>query len=134
MKDHAQRQRRHDCEIRVARLATPAAVLPWCPRLARLDDIGVGGVDDDASDLARIVEPGVAPAPASIGRFVDADAGRDVAADAGGAHPHVDDVGIGVGNADGTDRTGSELTVGGLRAQAVQGSESLTLAQNGLAA
>lgn len=34
--NHAQRQRRHDCEIRVARLGTAAAVVRWRPSVARL--------------------------------------------------------------------------------------------------
>ena len=36
VKDHAQRQRRHDCQIRVARLATATAVPRWRPGFARL--------------------------------------------------------------------------------------------------
>ena len=36
VKNHAQRQRRHDCQIRAARLANAAAVLRWFPSFARL--------------------------------------------------------------------------------------------------
>src|SRR6185437_5354551 len=45
---------------------------------ARINDVGVGRVDDDAADAARLLEPGVLPRHAGVGGLVDAVA-HDVA-------------------------------------------------------
>ena len=46
-----------------------------------IDAIRIGGIDDDAADLARVFETDVGPGFARVGGFEDADAVRMLAAD-----------------------------------------------------
>ncbi len=68
------------------------------------NDIGIRGMDDDGADVACVFEADVGPGLSGIGRFVNAIAERNIAADARFAGAGVDHVGIGVSNGDGADR------------------------------
>ncbi len=75
-------------------------------------DVWILRMDADARDLARVFQAHVLPAPAAIGRFVDAVTVRDIAADRGLPGADVDDIGIRLGDGNGSDRTGPEVLVG----------------------
>src|SRR5262249_23985870 len=62
---------------------------------ARDDDVGVGGMDDDASDAAGFLESHARPRLARVGRLVDPVADRDVASDPRFASARPDDVVVG---------------------------------------
>ena len=55
-------------------------------------DVGIGGIDNDFADGARIVQANVLPGLAAVERLVNAVAVRNVAANAGFAGPHIKDV------------------------------------------
>jgi len=59
----------------------------------REGNVGILRMDDQLPDLT-VVLPDVRPRLAGIGRFVDAVAGRDVAANVGLARPDVNDAGV----------------------------------------
>src|SRR5262249_20215670 len=59
---------------------------PGVAERRHVDEVGVLRVDTDAGDVARLGEAEVLPAPAAVGRAVDAVAVGDVAADAALAH------------------------------------------------
>src|SRR5579884_2058562 len=63
-----------------------------------VDQVGIMGMDAHLGDVAGILQTEVYPGFARIGRFVDAIAMRDVAANSCLAHASVDDVGIGGGD------------------------------------
>src|SRR5205814_2451175 len=65
--------------------------------------IGILGVDPDLADVAGVLEPEVGPGLAAVGGAVDTVAVRDVATDAGLAHPGIDDVRVGCGHPDRAD-------------------------------
>jgi hypothetical protein len=65
-------------------------------------------MDADAGDVPGVVEADVLPRPAGVGRFPDAVAVRDVAADGLLAAPDVDDVRVGLADGDGADRAAEE--------------------------
>ena len=67
-------------------------------------DVGIARVDDDRSDVARVFQSDIVPGPAGVGRFVNAVAVRDVAAQTGFAAARIKNVGVGVGHRDGADR------------------------------
>ena len=68
-------------------------------RGADIDDVGVGGVDDNAGDAAGFVEAHVGPGGAGVGRFVDAVAHHVAVADGPGfAGADPDSFGIGGGD------------------------------------
>src|ERR1019366_10543052 len=67
-------------------------------------DVGIARVDDDRTDVARVLEADIRPGAAGVGRFVHAVTVRDVAAKAGFAAARVQYVGIGVRHRDGADR------------------------------
>ncbi len=77
-----------------------------------VDHVGIRRVDADAADLAGLAQADVAPAVAGVGRAVDADPRRDVAARAGRAGAGVDHVGVRGRHRHGADRAGLELLVG----------------------
>ena len=70
---------------------------------ADVDDVGVGGVDDDLCDLAGGVEAEVLPGDAGVGGLVDAVSVGCVAAKISFAGAYVDDVRVGVCDSDGAD-------------------------------
>src|SRR5207244_3452455 len=74
------------------------------------NDVGVFRIDDDGTDVARVFQSEVLPCLASVHRLVHAVAIADVAANAGLARTHIDDVVIGRGNGDAADRS-DRLTV-----------------------
>src|SRR5258708_12515534 len=65
-------------------------------------------MDDEAADLARVLQPGEVPGLSRVGRFVDALADGDIAPDAGGARSDVDDVRIRARDVHGTNGSGRE--------------------------
>ena len=69
-------------------------------------DIRVFRVDTHAADLPRIAQADMLPVFACVGRFVNAVAMRDVAANRRFAHPDVDHVGVRKRNVDRPDRAG----------------------------
>ncbi len=66
-------------------------------------DVGIFGIDDQASDGVGVAEADEFPGGSGVDGFVDAVAADDVAAHAGFAGADVDDVGIGLGDGDGAD-------------------------------
>ena len=86
-----------------------AAVLVGRPLVAGggdVDDVGVGGMDDDAGDGGCGLEPHVFPRLAGVGRLEDAQPGHGAAEDVGFARAGPDDVGIGHGDGQVTDGHG----------------------------
>ena len=77
-----------------------------------VDDVGIAGMDDNATDVVGVRETHVLPCFAAIDGFVDAVAIGSIAAHAGFAHAGVDDVGVGFGDRDRAHRAGVELAVG----------------------
>ena len=74
------------------------------PFRADVDDVGVGGMNDDAADAARLVEAEVSPRRAGVDRLVDAVAHHVAVANRpgfAGAGPH--GFGIGRGHGQGAD-------------------------------
>ena len=96
----------------VDRLEHPALrVLP--PDLAEgrhPGDVRVGGMQHDAVDVLRLLQPQVGPGLAAVERAVDAVADRDAVARVPLARAHPDDVRIGLVDGDGPDR-GHRLVV-----------------------
>ena len=74
-------------------------------------EIRVGGMDADSGDEAGLLESDVLPGLAGVGGLIHTVAVRDVAARAGGARPHVDDVRVGVGDGHRADRADVDLPV-----------------------
>jgi len=68
------------------------------------DDVGVLWIDEDAADLARVVETEMGPGLSCVGRLVHAVAVRNLRPHVGLAGADVDDVRVGRRNADRTDR------------------------------
>ena len=77
-----------------------------------VDQVGVLRVYADAPDLSAVAQADVAPAGAGVGRAVDADTRRYVAARAGRAGAGVDHIGVGGRHRQGADRADLELLVG----------------------
>src|SRR5205807_6734310 len=78
-----------------------AALLVRAPDVAEggdIDDVGVGGVDDDAADVLRVPQAHVLPGLAAVGRFVDAVAPGDAVAGVGLAGADPDHVGVRFGD------------------------------------
>ena len=75
------------------------------------DDVGIGRVDGDASDLLRLDESHGCPGLPRIARLVDAVTLGEVASHAGLAHAGVDDVGVRLGDGERADRAGPEVAV-----------------------
>src|SRR5262249_21968385 len=112
-----------------------AALLVRRPEVAQrrdVHDVGVLRVDDDAADVARLLETDVLPGLAAVGGLVHAVAPRDAVARVvlAGADPH--DVGVGRRHRDGTDAQGrlvvedrlpAVAAVGGLPDAAGRGAE-----------
>jgi hypothetical protein len=67
-------------------------------------NVRIGRMDANLADDLCVLEPGMRPRFASIGRSVNAVSLDDVAAEACLTHPGVDDVRVGGGDSDGTDR------------------------------
>src|SRR5690606_22354397 len=65
------------------------------PEGGHVDGLGILRVDSHAGDVARVLQAQVGPGVAAVVGAVDAIPGDDVAADAGLAHPDVDDVAVG---------------------------------------
>src|SRR4030095_13942580 len=66
------------------------------PNRTREDDVGIGGMDEDAADAAGLVEAGVRPGLAGVERLVDAVADHVAVANRPGfAGPGPDDAWIG---------------------------------------
>ena len=76
-----------------------------------VDQVGVPGVHRYLADLPRVTKPGVPPGFSGVGRHVQAVARRRVAPDASLAGADVDDVGIGGGDGDSTDRACGQVVV-----------------------
>jgi len=73
---------------------------------------GIAGVNADATDVLGCLETDVAPAPARIGRFVDAVAVGDIQPDGGFPSAGIDRVGIRGCHRERTDGSASQKTVG----------------------
>src|ERR1035441_10366347 len=67
-------------------------------------DVRIARVDDDRTDVARVLEADIRPGAAGVGGFVNSITVRDIAAKAGFAASRVQYVGIGVRHRDGADR------------------------------
>src|SRR5262249_44398622 len=76
-----------------------------------IDMIRVARMDPDTSDQARLSQANVLPGLASVGRAINAHTLGDVAAGAGRAGADIDDVRIGIGHRDRSDRASLELAV-----------------------
>ncbi len=74
------------------------------PQCRDIDQVGVLGMDAHFSDVSRASKAQVFPGFTCIGRFVDAIAMGDVAANGCFAHADIDDVGIGGGDCNRADR------------------------------
>ena len=70
-------------------------------------DIGIRRINNDLADRARIVQANVLPGLAAVQRLVDTIAVRDVAANAGFARPHVQDIVIGTRHCNAADGGGA---------------------------
>ena len=73
------------------------------PERRHENDVGVGGIDDDAANHLAVAQPGETPGLSGISRFVKAIAGGDVAANVDLARTCIDDFGIRWRHGDGTD-------------------------------
>src|SRR3982750_4680942 len=73
------------------------------PDDGRVYEVGVGRMNDDGADLARVAQPNDSPAPSCVRGFVDPLANGDVTANGLRARADVDDVGIGVGDVERAD-------------------------------
>jgi hypothetical protein len=67
-------------------------------------DVGIARVDDDCSDVTRVLEADILPSSAGVSRFVNAIAVRDVAPKAGFSAARIKHVRIGVRHRDGANR------------------------------
>ena len=74
------------------------------PQRADVDDVGIGRMDGEPGNAARLLQPHERPGPAGVGRLVDALPDGDVAADLTLAGTGPDDVGIGRGHPQRADR------------------------------
>ena len=77
-----------------------------------IGDIRIRRVNDNRSDVVRLLQADIAPGTPRIGGFVYAVAVRCVAAHAGLTHADIDRVGIGIRHCDGADRAGLEEAIG----------------------
>jgi len=66
-------------------------------------DVGIGGMDDNLADVARVFQSNVVPGLTAVVRTIDAIAEGDVAANAGFACADINYIGIGVGDRDAAD-------------------------------
>ena len=74
------------------------------PKGADVDDVGIGRMDGEPGNAPGLLQPHERPAPPRVGGLVDALSHRDVAADLPLASTRPDDVGVGHGHAQRTDR------------------------------
>src|SRR5260370_1325308 len=72
-------------------------------------NIGIGRMDDDLADVARVLQPDVVPGLAAVVRTIDAIAEGDVAANASLAGADVNHIRIGVGDRDAANGGGGLL-------------------------
>src|SRR6266699_6138027 len=72
-------------------------------------DVGIGGMNDDLADVARVSQPNVVPGLAAVVRTVNAIAEGDVATNAGFARADINYIGIGVRDRDAADGGGGLL-------------------------
>ncbi len=72
-------------------------------------NIGIGGMDNDGTDVASVFQSNVVPGFAAIVRAVDTVAKGNVAANAGFATAHIDHIGIGIGDSNGANGRGGLL-------------------------
>src|SRR5215471_5058298 len=82
------------------------------PEGGHIDEVGIGGMDTDAADVAACLKTAVRPGDAGVGRAVDAVTVGDVGANAALAHPGIDDVGVRRGDGQRTHRCSLEEAVG----------------------
>ena len=92
----------------VGGLEEPAllVVAPAAAHGADVDDVGILGVNDDLTDLERLLESHVLPCVAAVGALVDAVAPGDTVARVGLARADPDDVRVRGRDSDGTDGNG----------------------------
>ena len=76
---------------------------PGVAECSHQNDVRVARVNDQCADMARVFQSEVLPTLTTVGGFVDAVTIRDVAAQAGFAGSHVEDVVVSIGNSDGSD-------------------------------
>src|SRR6266581_1568385 len=69
-------------------------------------DVGIGGMNDDLADVARVFQPNVVPGLAGVVRTVNTITEGDVATNAGFARADINDIGIGVRDRDAADGGG----------------------------
>ena len=74
--------------------------VPGVAQCRDVDNVRVGGIDDDATDLLRPLEPPQLPRAPGIGRFINAGARRDGVARIFFSRAGVDDIGVGSSNRD----------------------------------
>src|SRR5262249_31314122 len=83
--------------------------------------VGIGRIDDDRGDLLGILEPGILPGLATIGRLVEPVADGEIGALQTFAGADVNDVGIGRAHRKVTDGTGWLIIEDGIPGAAVVG-------------
>src|SRR5580698_5690289 len=71
---------------------------------ADVHDVGIMRINDNAADLARVLQSDVCPGFAGVGRFVDAVAGAESGANVRLTGANVENVGIGWRDFDGANR------------------------------
>src|SRR5580700_8312328 len=77
---------------------------------ADINDICILGIDYDTADLPRVLQANVIPRSASVSGLVDAVSGREILAYVGLAGARINNIWIGGGHGQGTDRA-DRLTV-----------------------
>lgn len=84
--------------------AAVGVVAPLMPAGGGIGDVGIGGMDDDAGEGGGVGEAGMLPGRTAVGRLVDAEARQRGAEDIGLTGAEVDDVGIGGGDGEASNR------------------------------